>query len=319
MEGSGAKREHTSRFEPHPPLESLIAQFAFAQHGVIALWQLLELGLTESAVRKRIASGRLHRLHAGVYAVGHAALDLDGRFMAAVLACGLDAALSHRSAAHKRGMRQSSRAGIDVISPRRAGRRRNGIDAHTSSTLLPRDSEIVDGIPCTTVARTLLDLAAILPRRQVERAFDQADVLQALDADQIEDVLRRTNGHRGHATLRSILDDHARRPTLTRNELEAAFLAICDEAGLPRPEVNAWIPVEPTGYEPDFLWREQGLIAETDGRDVHTTKRAFEHDRRRDQRLMLLGYRVVRFPRRQVEEDPASVRATLVALLRQAA
>ena len=119
--------------------------------------------------------------------------------MAAVLACGLDAALSHRSAANKRGMRQSSRTGIDVISPRRAGRRRNGIDAHTSSTLLPRDSDIIDGIPCTTVARTLLDLAAILPRRQVERAFDQADVLQALDADHIEDVLRRTNGHRGHA------------------------------------------------------------------------------------------------------------------------
>jgi hypothetical protein len=216
-------------------------------------------------------------------------------------------------------LRQDNRARIDVSSPRRAGRSRAGIDAHTSSTLLPRDIEIVDGIPCTSVARTLLDLAAVIPRRQVERAFDQAEVLQVLDANQIEDVLGRTHGHRGNAMLRSILDDYAPGTALTRNTLEEAFLAICDNAGLPRPEVNVWIALEPTSYEADFLWRGHGLIAETDGRDVHTTRRAFEQDRRRDQRLMLAGYRVVRFTYKQVLETSRAVEATVCALLARAA
>jgi hypothetical protein len=319
MEGSGAKREHTSRFPPDPPREWAIARRARAQHGVIALLQLLALGLSASAVRKRVACGRLHRVHAGVFAVGHAPLTRNGWYMAAVLACGDGSSLSHREAAAFRCLRQSSRSRVDVTSPRRAGRERPGIDAHTSSTLLPRDIEIIDSIPCTTVARTLLDLAAILPRRQVERAFDEADVLQVLDANEIEDVLARTNGHRGNATLRSILNDHSPGSTLTVNDLEEAFLMICRSADLPQPEVNVWIAFEPTGYEADFLWRAERLIAETDGRDVHTTRRAFEQDRRRDQRLMLAGYRVVRFPRRQVFEDPASVRATLLGLLGRAA
>jgi len=119
--------------------------------------------------------------------------------------------------------------------------------------------------------------------------------------------------------LRAILDEHAPGTTLTRNDLEEAFLQICRSAGLPRPAVNAWIALGPTGYEADFLWRRQGLIAEADGRDVHTTKRAFEHDRRRDQALMLAGYRVVRFPRSQILADRAGVAATLRALLRQPA
>jgi hypothetical protein len=108
-------------------------------------------------------------------------------------------------------------------------------------------------------------------------------------------------------------------PALTRNDLEEAVLAICRAAGFPRPEVNVWIALEPIGYEVDFLWRSQRLIAEADGRDAHTTRRAFEHDRIRDQRLTLAGYQVVRFPKRQVFEDPASVEATLRTLLARAA
>ena len=252
-------------------------------------------------------------------AVGHGRLSLDGRYMAAVLASGDDSALSHRSSARKRGLRPGTRSKIDVITPRRAGRGRAGIDAHTSSTLLPRDIETVDGIPCTTVARTLLDLAAVLPRRAVERAVDQAEVLQVLDARKIEEVLGRAGGHRGAGMLRDSLASHAPGTTLTRNDLEEAFLAICRTAGLPQPQVNAWIPLEPGGYEADFLWRWHGLIAEADGRDVHATRRAFETDRRRDQRLMLAGYQVVRFPYAQVIHDPASVRLTLQGLLRRAA
>ncbi len=320
MGDSGSKRSSIERFEPLCPLDRLIAALAAVQHGVVALWQLLEIGLSAPAVRHRVAVGRLHRIHAGVFAVGHARLTLLGCNMAAVLACGRDAVLSHRSAADLRGLRRSAgRALIDVTSPRRSGRRRAGIDAHTCATLLPRDIEIVDGIPCTSVARTLLDLAAVLPAREVERAVDQAEVLRVLDVRRIEDVLDRAGNHRGGAVLRAILRDHAPGTTLTRNDFEEAFLAICRASGLPRPEVNAWIALEPTGYEADFLWRASGLIAETDGRDVHTTRRAFEHDRHRDQRLMRAGYRVVRFTRRQVLEEPLDVQATLRELLAQVA
>ncbi len=293
----------------------MIATIAAVQHGVVALEQLLALGLSSPALRHRVAAGRLHRVHTGVYAVGHAPLTLDGYYMAAVLACGEGSALSHRSSADKRGLRRTHRSAIDVITTRQGGRKRAGIDAHTSSSLLPRDIELVDGIPCTTVARTLLDLAAVTPRRAVERAFDQADVLRVLDLRQIADVLARAGRHPGAGVLRAIADDHSRKPELTRNDLEEAFLAICADAGLPRPEVNVWIALEPTGYEADFLWRAERLIAETDGGGAHTTRSAFETDRRRDQRLMVAGYRVVRFPWQQVFAEPDTVEATLRALL----
>jgi predicted transcriptional regulator of viral defense system len=296
-------------------LDWLIAELALSQHGVVTLSQLIELGLTARAVGYRVAAGRLYRVHDGVFAVGYPRLTREGHYMAAVLACGTDSGLSHRSAADLRGMRRSSRKAIDVISSGRSGRRRAGIDAHTSSTLLPRDIVKVDGIPCTTVARTLLDLAAVLPRREVERAFDQAEVLEVLDARQIDDVLARAGGHRGAGVLRTVLNEHSPGSTLTRNRLEEAFLEICDNAGLPRPEVNVWIALEPTGCEADFLWRAQGLIAETDGGAAHGTRRAFVKDRRRDQRLMLAGFRVVRFPWQQVFDEPRTVEATVRELL----
>src|SRR5436190_12822187 len=164
MEGSRSKRANSSRFEQDPSRDLLISELAMSQHGVVALYQLLGLGLSAAAVRQRVAAGRLHRVHAGVYAVGHARLSRDGHFMAATLACGRESALSHRSAAHKRSLRHSDRTKVDVITRCQAGRRREGIDAHTSRVLLPRDVSEVDGIPCTSVARTLLDLAAVLPR-----------------------------------------------------------------------------------------------------------------------------------------------------------
>jgi len=315
VEPRGEKRRSGRRYSPLASLDRLIADLAAAQHGVVGLQQLLALGLSPRAVRDRVAAGRLHRVHAGVYAVGHARLSRDGRYMAAVLACGEDSALSHRSAADKHGLRRTDRSKIDVITPRRAGRGRAGIDAHTSSTLLPRDIELVHGIRCTSIARTLLDLAAVRPRRDVERAFDQAELLQVLDAGPIEDVLARAGGHGGAGVLRAVLDEHLPGTTPTVNDLEEAFFVICDNAKLPRPEVNAWIPLEPTGYSPDFLWRAHRLIAETDGRSVHTTSRAFEKDRRRDQRLMLLGYTVVRFTHSQVFDEPRTVEATVRALL----
>jgi predicted transcriptional regulator of viral defense system len=319
MGDSGSQRRPDRRCEPLKPLEWQIVEFAVAQHGVVALWQLVELGLSARAVRDRVAVGRLHRIHEGVYAVGHPRLTKKGVYMAAVLACGRRSALSHRSAADHRELWRGSRDLVDVISPRRPGRKRAGIDAHTSSTLLLRDIETIDGIPCTSVARTLLDLAAVVPRRRIERAVDEAEYREVLDAAAIEDVLARAGHHRGAGVLRAILDDHAPGSTRTRNELEEAFLAICDRVGLPRPEVNAWIALEPNGYEADFLWRAQRFIAETDGGAAHATRRGFENDRRRDQRLTLAGYRVVRFTYSQVFDEPRSVETTISELLRKAA
>jgi len=319
MDERCARRPHDGRFEQGCGVDQRIAALAKAQYGIVGLGDLRELGLSSRAVRHRVASGRLHRVHAGVYAVGHPRITRDGRDLAAVLACGPGAGLSHRSAGARRGLRPSSRAVVDVITSRQGGRRRAGIDAHVSATLLPRDFSDVDGIRCTSVARTLLDLGAILPQREIERAFDRAEVLEVLDARQIEDVLARAGRHRGARVLRTVLDEHVAGSTLTRTKLEEAFLAICREVGLPRPAVNVWIPIEPLGYEADFLWRDRGLIAEVDGRNVHATRRAFEHDRRRDQQLMLAGFRVVRFTWRQVEREPRAVATAMRALLAQAA
>jgi hypothetical protein len=140
-------------------------------------------------------------------------------------------------------------------------------------------------------------------------------VLRVLDAREIEDVLSRAGNHRGAGVLRAVLADHAVGTTRTRNDLEEAFLAICDAAGLPRPAVNAWIGLDPTGYEADFLWRAEGLIAEVDGGASHGTSHAFISDRVRDQRLMLAGFRVVRFPWQQVFDEPETVAATVRELL----
>jgi predicted transcriptional regulator of viral defense system len=319
MSGVGRTTTACLTQSAQPPLDRAIGDLATSQHGVIALTQLIALGLSASAVRMRVATGRLRRIHRGVYAVGHGALSPRGHVMAAVLACGPGAVASHRDAAMLHGLRPNTRRTVDVSSPGRRGRGIAGVDAHRGDTLRPADVMTVDGIPCTRVARTLLDLAEVVSRRQLERACDQAELLQLFDLRAVEDVLSRADGRRGAATLRAVLAEHAIGTTLTRNDLEERFLAICREAGIPQPEVNAWLPLDATGVEADFLWRSARLIAEVDGRNVHTTRRAFVSDRRRDQSLMLAGWRVVRFPRRQVVEEAALVAATVRSLLEQAA
>ena len=202
-----------------------------------------------------------------------------------------------------------------MTSPTRRGRGFAGIEVHSGATLRPCDVEKVDGIPCTTVARTLLDLADVVSARQLERACEQADRLRVFDLRAVNEQLARANGRRGAAVLRAVLAEQLRTPTMTRNKLEEFFFGLCRAAGVSQPRVNQWIAVEPIGYEADFLWPEQGLIIEVDGRDEHTTWRAFEHDRLRDQRLTLAGYRVVRFTWRQVTEQPEATIATLRGLL----
>lgn len=236
--------------------------------------------------------------------------------MAAVLACGDGAVLSHRSAAALWDIRPTSRGRIDVTVPARCRRTRPGIDIHRPRTLTAEDCDRARAVPCTSVARTLVDLAEVIDRRQLERAVNRAEILNLLDHRALTSALERVDGRTSRKVLESVLADTDRHDTLTRSELEERFLALCRAGGLPQPRVNAWIALDRgEGLEVDFLWTSRRLIAETDGRAVHTTHGAFENDRRRDQRLAAVGYTVLRFTYEQVTHRPDEVQTTLRRLL----
>lgn len=284
-----------------------MAALAERQHGVVALAQLRHLGVGRKTVAEWAKGGRLHRVHRSVYAVGHAALTRNGRFMAAVLACGEGAALSHLSAAVLWGILDDRGQATHVTAPTR--KRVPGVIVHRA----PLDGERVrrHGIVVTTPARTITDLAdAVRRRRTLERAIDEAHYL-GLDLDE----LAPRPGRRGSGLLSSVLAVHTAGSTRTRSELEELFLAIIDRAGLPRPEVNA----EVEGFECDFVFREARLIVETDGGAAHATSRAKKRDPARDARLMEAGWRVWRLPYQQVVENPDRVEADLIRLLRRPA
>jgi Transcriptional regulator, AbiEi antitoxin/Protein of unknown function (DUF559) len=305
---------HSGTQTTQPPLDAALARLAARQHGVVSLVQLLGLGLSASAVRNRVRRGRLHRVHRGVYTVGHSLLSREGRYMAAVLACGPGAVLSHRSAAELLGLRRTERSRVDVTA--RVRRRRPGIDAHKSAGLAAEDITSVLGVPCTTTSRTLLDLAEVLDERGLQRAIERAEHLRLFDLRSLERALARADGRVRAGRLRSVLGRGFRRSTLTRNDLEERFLLLCRAAGAPEPEVNAWIPLgDGDGAEADFLWRGRRLAIETDGNETHGTRQAFEADRLRDQRLAIAGFQVIRFTWRQVEDDPDAVVATLRELV----
>lgn len=238
-----------------------MAALGLGQHAVFRLDQLRELGFTAGATRKRAAGRRLHRIHGSVYSlVPRALLTRNGRFMAAVLACGPGAVLSHRSAAALLGLRSGGWTKIEVTVPGRGKRRHAGIAVHRSTTLAPADAVVLDGIPCTTVARTLFDLAEVVPRRQTERTFDEADALEVFDLRAIEDQLARNPTRPGVRVVRGILKEHYIGSTLTRSEVEEAMLALCRAGGLPAPQVNAWLDLGDGGLmiQPDFMWRASG-------------------------------------------------------------
>lgn len=290
-----------------------IAALAGVQHGVVSRAQLAAAGLGRGAIAHRIEIGWLHRVHRGVYAAGHPNLTAGGHRMAAVLACGPEAVLSHRSAGAHWGLRASAAARIDVALPGRGGRRaRNGIRVHRLGSLDTADVTTHDAVPVTTLARTLLDLATVASRRAVERAVEEAERLRLFDLREVEDLLDRTPGCAGRVALGAVLRELEPGSTLTRSELEELFLALCDEQLLPRPAVNARLGE----YEVDFLWRAQRLAIETDGRASHATRAAFEADRARDARLTVAGYRVVRFTHRQLTRESRAIAAVLAGLLR---
>lgn len=289
-----------------------IAQIAFKQHGVITLEQLRSTGLGAGAIDLRVQNGRLHRLHRGVFAVGHVRISQEGWWLAAALALGEGAVLSHVSAAALWGIRASSSAYAHVTVPTAGGRRRRrGIIVHRSLTLGPADVDEQKAIPVTSVSRTLLDLASMLAPARLERAVERALAARLFDLGGVEVALHANPRRPGGTALAQIVARIHDEPSLTRLELEALMLDLCDAHGIERPEVN----MRTEGIEVDFLWRRHRLIVETDGREYHETPVAFERDRERDERLTVLGYRVVRFTYRRIVRHPAAIAATLRALL----
>jgi very-short-patch-repair endonuclease len=261
-----------------------VGELAGRQWGVISVAQLHALGVGRGAIEHGERTGRLRRLYRGVYAVGHAALRVEGRWMAAVLACGPGAVLSHNSAAALWGIRPTAASRIHVSAPRgRHGRK--GIALHRPRTLPPHDVTEKDGIPATTPTRTLRDLQPLLPLTDFERAAARAERAGLAAAAAVE-------------------------PKLTESEAERLLLEHLRRAGLPEPEVNVWLP-DVGEIKVDFLWRAERLIVEIDGFETHGTRAAFEADRARDQALTLAGYRVLRFTWRQLDTAADTIRSSI--------
>jgi hypothetical protein len=278
---------------------------------VVSFPQLTELGVGRRAINHRVATGRLRRLHRGVYAVGHRRTGREGRWMAAVLAAGPHAVLSHRAAGALWEIARSDRLEVTVPAWRRS---RPGLVLHGSS--IPADERTRRAsIPVTTVARTVLDLAAVLPTRGVERAVDEVEVQRLLDLASLEALIARHPRHRGTGPLTLVLATGRDGVGVTHSELEERFLAFAVAAGLPPPELNADLLVGGRWLEVDCLWRDARLIVELDGRATHATTAAFERDRARDRSLHVAGWRVVRVTWRQLHADGAALGRDLRALL----
>src|SRR3954454_9233525 len=296
-------------------LDLAVADLAAKQHGVVARRQLLALGVGSEAIQSRRTSRRYVPLHRGVYAVGHAELTPDGFGMAAVLAAGPGAFLHRWSAAGLWALRPFGgrhHVGVPTGGGRRRRRYLRAPIVHRVLGVRPEDLTTHRGIPTTTVARTLLDLAGALPAHELRRAVEAAERAELFDLGAVDEVLAAHHGQLGTVALRALLDD-ARTHGLpvTRSELEALMLQLCLDHGLPRPVVN----VADDGPEVDFRWPAWRLMVETDGWSTHGSRDAFERDRLRDRRLAVEGWRVVRITWRQLVDDPAAVAADLRALL----
>jgi Transcriptional regulator, AbiEi antitoxin/Protein of unknown function (DUF559) len=295
-----------------------ILAVAAAQHGVISLAQLIECGLSASGVRHRVAAGQLHRIHREVYAVGRSDLTPKGYRMAAVLACGDGAVISYAAAAALHGIRSSAASRIDVTVTRPSPISRPGIRVHRHPQLTPADVTEIDRIPVTSVARTLLDLAATLREPQLERACDQAAINGVFDMREMEDLLRRSGGRRGVRRLRNVLAHGDLGENVPASGLEVRYRDLCAQAGLPKPEINRYLLLGDEYHKVDFLWRRERVVIETDGRRYHSTGWQRRRDTHREELLTRNGYRHGRVAEDLIRHCPEEAVTTARKLLRRA-
>ena len=298
---------------PELSWDRTIADLAERQHGVVARRQLLSLGMSSKAIEVRLRRGSLHRVHRGVYKVGYRRISRRGRWLAAVLACGPPAVLSHGSAGCLHGFLTPGFDRLEVTMPAGPRARRPGIVCH-GYDLAPDEFAELDGIPVTSLFRTLLDLAGALERRQLERAWKEVEVRRLTDTVPLAVLLDRHPTKPGAGALRR-LAFRAEPVALTRSELEERFLRLLRSGGLPLPRFNASVHLRGRFFELDCLWEPQRLVAELDGGAVHGTDRAFESDRRRDRTLLAEGYRTIRVTWAQLHDEPAQVVADLRSAL----
>ena len=296
------------------PVERRIAALAGSQHGVVARWQLAGLGVTKEQIDGRLRSGGLHLIHRGVYAVGHTAITQRGRWMAAVLASGPGAVLSHRSATALWGIWGSGTGETHVTVPRKS-RSQRSIRRHFG-VLPPDEVTTLDGIPVTSAARSVLDLAGDKGEAAAEAALREMEYLRIYGPVSLPALLQRYPRHRGAAILSRCLerleDDPGGR---VRSPLEELFLPFLDAHHIPRPRLNAWLSIGDDRFQVDCYWPEARLVGELDGFASHGSKQGFLKDRRRDRRLLAASYRVVRITAGQLRSEPSAVAADLRTLL----
>jgi very-short-patch-repair endonuclease len=273
------------------------------QHGIVSRRQLLDAGFTPRAIDHGVTAHRFHVIHPGVYVVGHEVLPPGAHHMAAVLAVGDGAVLSCRSAGSRLGQCPTPSGPIDVTVLRQGGRRHKGIAVHVTRSLPDSDITKVEGIPCTSWARTLVDLAGILNERQLGYALERTIELRMFDRDTMDAALNRSRGKRGVGRLKALLTHLSDEPAPTRFELERRFLQLVKEARLPYPVVNGYVG----GLEVDFHWPEHHVAVETDGRATHGHTIAFHRDRDRDLTLLLADWHVIRLTWRQVVNEPERI------------
>jgi predicted transcriptional regulator of viral defense system len=293
------------------PVDLAIAGIAERQHGVIGYLQLRSLGLSRQSIDHRVRRGRLHRIHRGVYAVGHKRLTQRGRWMAAVLTGGDASHLSHRSASALWGI-LPARGRIHVSTPRRL-RNRDGIDFHSQSLQLD-EVTTHDGIATTTVARTLLDIAATEPD-QLERAFNEAEYRRLWDATGVAKLVERYPRRAGAPALARLIESPAQ--GITREELEHRFHAFVEKFDLPKPLRNQPLQLEDSTIYPDAMWPDAKLIVELDSRAAHETTSRFDRDRERDRLLALEGWTPIRVTWNHLTTDPDRLATDLEKLTRR--
>ena len=302
------RRPHADEVDTRPDVR--VAQRAGEEWGVLSLHELRECGLSRSAVAVRVRNGRLHPMHRTVYAVGHANPPVEGRFLAAVKACGPGAVLSHLSAAALWGLVRWDHRHPEVTVIGRGTRVHHGLRVHRTRMLEPPDITRQRGIPVTSVARTLLDVASILDYEPFRRVVRHAQALQLVGVRQLTEALARLGPRRGTSKVARIA---ATGPAPTRSELEDALLDLLLRGGLAHPDVNVALVLAGRRVVPDFRWPGQRLVVEADGAAWHDNKVAREDDAERQALLEAHGERVVRVTWDQVIARPGQTLSRLRA------
>jgi very-short-patch-repair endonuclease len=290
--------------------KQVLSRLVGAQHGVVSAAQLRGMDIGRSTVARWVRDGRLHRLYPCVYAVGHASLRPEGLQMAAVLAGGSGAYLSHRACALARDMRRDSGPIFEITTSRYGGNRIPGIRAY-HFPLHPDDRSERNGVPMTSVARTCVDVAGVVSAAQLPAMLQRADDLRILDRRALDAAIDRARGRRGIGALRAALADMDPDPAFVRSEFERRMRRLLRDRGLPLPDSNPWVEV----FEVDLVWPAQRVAVELDGYDTHRGRLAFERDRERSLELEARGYRVLRVSWRQFTQRPDRVLAALTTVL----